>query len=135
VLGAAFDFGDGFTAGATFRGALEGEFDVVVQVHDLGSLVVPDLNISGVAQYDPMQLELAIAGTMGPWTANVGATYKRWSAFGGWRKPTVRRPESQPDCDALRVEPVDFDTIVPRLAGLRSEPRATRAPACAPAFS
>jgi long-subunit fatty acid transport protein len=118
VFGAAFEFGDGFTAGATFRGALEGEFDVVVQVYDLGTLVVPELNISGVAQYDPMQLELALARRMGAWTANVGATYKRWSAFDGWRRATVECPSSQPDCKALRVEPVGFhDTIVPRAAG------------------
>jgi long-chain fatty acid transport protein len=118
LLGAALDFGDGFTAGATFRGALEGEFDVVVRVYDLGTLVVPDLNISGVAQYDPLQLELALARRMGAWTANVGATFKRWSAFGGWRRATVECPPAAPECAALGVEPVDFhDTIVPRAAG------------------
>lgn len=118
VLGASFEFGDGFTAGATFRGELEGEFDVVVEVYDLGSLVVPNLHISGVAQYDPLQVELGLARQMGPWTAAVGATYKRWSAFPGWRRPTVECPSSDPGCDALRVEPVDFhDTIAPRVAG------------------
>jgi long-subunit fatty acid transport protein len=118
VVGAAFDFGEGFTAGATYRGALEGEFDVVVTVYDLGTLVVPELNISGVAQYDPAQLELALARQFGAWTANVGATYKRWSAFGGWRKATVECPSTDPGCGALRTQPVDFhDTIVPRVAG------------------
>jgi long-chain fatty acid transport protein len=88
----------------------------VVEVYDLGSLVVPNLHISGIAQYDPLQLELAVAREMGPWTANIGATYKRWSAFPGWRRPTVECPSSQPACEALDVEPVGFhDTIVPRV--------------------
>jgi long-chain fatty acid transport protein len=114
IFGASFDFED-FRAGATFRGALEGEFDVVVQVFDLGSLVVPNLHISGVAQYDPMQIEVAVAREMGAWTANAGLTYKRWSAFPGWRRPTVECPSSQPACEALDVDPVDFhDTVVPR---------------------
>jgi long-chain fatty acid transport protein len=116
IFGASADLGEGFTAGATFRGELEGEFDVVVEVYDLGSLVVPNLHISGVAQYDPLELEVAVAREMGPWTANIGATYKRWSAFPGWRRPTVECPSSQPDCEALGVEPVNFhDTIVPRV--------------------
>jgi long-chain fatty acid transport protein len=116
IFGASFEL-DEWRAGATFRGALEGEFDVVVQVFDLGSLVVPNLHISGVAQYDPMQVELAVAREFGPLTANLGATYKRWSAFPGWRRPTVECPSSQPACEALDVEPVDFhDIVVPRVA-------------------
>ncbi|MBX3130710.1 MAG: outer membrane protein transport protein [Polyangiaceae bacterium] len=130
VVGAAYDFGDGFTAGGTFRGALEGEFDVLVQVFDLGSLVVPDLHISGIAQYDPLQLELGLGRRVGAWTFGVGATYKHWSAFDGWRRPTVVCPSDEPDCAALRETPVDFhDTIVPRVAVARSIELSTRAKA------
>jgi long-chain fatty acid transport protein len=120
VVGVSYDLSEETSLGATFRGALEGEFDVVVEVTDLGRLEVPNLHISGVAQYDPMQIELAVAHRIDDWTLLGGLTYKRWSAFPGWRRPTVVCPASQPDCAALGVEPVDFhDTLVPRVAAAR----------------
>lgn len=117
VLGASYDFAPGLSAGLVYRGVLEGDFDVVVKVFDLGSLTVPDLNITGVAQYDPMQLQAEIGYQTPPWTLALAATYKRWSAFDGWQRPTVKCPASQPACAALRPVPVEFhDTIVPRVA-------------------
>ena len=117
VAGVSWDFTRDTTAGLVYRGALRGDFDVLVQVNDLGSLTVPDLNITGVAQYDPAQLQLEVGHRMGPWTFAVAATYKRWGAFDGWQRPTVTCPSSQPDCAALRPDPVEFhDTVVPRLA-------------------
>jgi long-chain fatty acid transport protein len=119
IVGAAWDFEKDWTAGLTWRGALEGDFDVLVQVNDLGSLTVPDLHISGVAQYDPMQLQAEIGHEMGPWTFAAGAIYRHWGAFHGWQKATVECPPSLPDCQALKVEPIEFhDTIAPR-AGAR----------------
>lgn len=116
IFGVAYDFADDYTAGLTFRGALQGDFDVQVQVYDLGSLKVPELNISGVAQYDPMQLQAEVGRKMGPWTLAVGATYKRWSAFEGWQKATVVCPPAEPECLALGPEKADFhDTVVPRV--------------------
>jgi long-chain fatty acid transport protein len=118
IAGVAAELGD-TRLGLTWRGALEGDFDVVVQVFDLGSLTVPDLNISGVAQYDPMQLQAEVAQRFGPLTAVAGATWEHWSAFEGWRKATVQCPPSQPDCDALVPEPVKFhDVVVPRVGAL-----------------
>lgn len=103
-------------AGLTWRGELNADFDVSVQVHDLGLLVVPELHIAGVAQYDPMQAELEVARRLGAWTLAGGVTWKHWSAFPGWARPTVQCPASRPDCNALKVAPVDFhDTVVPRL--------------------
>ncbi|MCL4752050.1 MAG: outer membrane protein transport protein [Myxococcales bacterium] len=117
VAGVTWDFLPDFTAGLVYRGTLRGDFDVLVQVNDLGSLTVPDLNITGVAQYDPAQLQLEVGHRTGPWTLAVAATYKRWGAFDGWQRPTVRCPASQPDCAALTPEPVEFhDTVVPRIA-------------------
>ncbi|MCA9598343.1 MAG: outer membrane protein transport protein [Myxococcales bacterium] len=118
IVGVAVDLGT-TDLGLTWRGALEGDFDVVVQVYDLGSLTVPDLNISGVAQYDPMQLQAEVAQEVGDFTVVGGATWSHWSAFEGWRKATVECPPTQPDCAALKAQPVSFhDIVVPRIGGM-----------------
>ncbi len=107
----------GLDLGLTWRGELSASFDVVVSVFDLGALVIPDLNIAGVAQYDPMQVEFGAAYSTGPWRWLGGLSYKRWSQFPGWQSATVRCPPRLPDCAALRPVAVDFtDTVVPRLA-------------------
>lgn len=124
VLGASWAR-KGWMAGLTWRGKLDAGFNVLVQVHDLGELVVPELHIAGVAQYDPMQLQLEVARRTGPWTFALGATWKHWSAFSGWTRPTVVCPASRPDCAALKVAPVHFrDTVVPRLGAEYSIPLA-----------
>lgn len=117
VFGATFDAGD-FTFGLAYRGELTANFDVLVQVHDLGQLVIPDLHISGVAQYDPRQLQLEVAWRQPTWRVVGGATYKDWSRFSGWAQATVRCPSTEPDCAAKQATPppVDFhDTVVLRL--------------------
>lgn len=115
VIGASYER-EKWKAGLTWRGELNADFNVSVQVHDLGLLVVPELHIAGVAQYDPMQLQLEVARKLGPWTLAAGATWKHWSAFPGWARATVECPASRPDCLALKPAPVDFhDTVVPRL--------------------
>ncbi len=116
LVGASQDLGQGWVAGLAFRGKLQAEFDVAVRVNDLGSLVLPELHIAGLAQYDPMQLGAEVGKKLGPWTLALGVTYQRWSAFPGWERPTVTCPDDQPDCQALVPEPVDFhDTLSPRL--------------------
>jgi long-subunit fatty acid transport protein len=124
TLGATFDLGDKYRAGLTFRGALEGRFDVVIRVRDLGQIVVPPLHISGMAQYDPMQLAGEIARVAGPWRAAVGLTWKRWSAYPGAPEATVRcalfdtetNTPLTDSCAALVPESPGFsDTFVPRL--------------------
>lgn len=116
VVGVAAELGRGWEAGLTWRGALSAEFQVLVEVHDLGQLVIPDLHIDGVAQYDPSELQAEVGKRLGPVLLAAGATYKRWSSFPGWTRPTVECPPSRPDCLALRTAPVGFhDTVVPRL--------------------
>lgn len=118
IFGAAYQV-ENTQLGVTWRGALEGEFDVVVDVRDLGSLVVPSLNIAGIAQYDPMALQAEVGQRFSALTLVAGATWKHWSAFDGFQRATVRCPSAQPDCDALRVQPIEFsDVIVPRVGAL-----------------
>jgi len=123
LLGASYERG-AYRVGLTFRGELAGRFNVVIDVKDLGQIVVPPLNIAGYAQYDPMQLALEVARVRGPWRVNVGATYKRWSAYPGPVEATVRCPTVDPStgappdepCGASSPEPVGFsDTVVPRV--------------------
>jgi long-subunit fatty acid transport protein len=114
ILGASFERG-AYRVGAAFRGELAGRFNVVIQVRDLGQIVVPPLNISGLAQYDPLQVALEVARVKGPWRVTAGATYKHWSAYPGPAEATVRCPEGE-SCAASAPDPVNFsDTIVPRL--------------------
>ena len=133
ILGASYDFG-AYRIGATFRGELVGRFNVVIEVKDLGQLTVPPLNISGVAQYDPLQAALEVARVEGDWTLSLGATYKRWSAYPGPAEATVRCPETDPEtgepwsgaCDPLVPEDPGYsDTVVPRVGVERAfAPRA-----------
>lgn len=114
----------GYRAGLTFRGELSGRFNVVIDVRDLGQIVVPPLNISGLAQYDPMQFALEVARIKGPWHVVAGVTMKRWSAYPGPIEATVRCPDIDPDtgepatepCGALVPAPVNYsNTVVPRI--------------------
>ncbi|MFT3772073.1 MAG: hypothetical protein QM820_42245 [Minicystis sp.] len=129
IVGASYDIGDAWRVGLTFRGALVGRFDVVINVKDLGDLVVPPLNISGVAQYDPLQVSLEFARVKGPWRGAIGLTYKHWSAFPGLADATVRCPAPDPipddppvsTCAALKPPaPGWHDTVVPRVGVERS---------------
>jgi long-subunit fatty acid transport protein len=129
ILGVSYDIDDDWRVGLTYRGTLEGRFDVVITVQDLGSIVVPPLNISGVAQYDPWQLALELARVRGPWKVAVGLTYKHWSAYPGLAEATVRCPTVDPTtglpltytCTAMAPPPPNYhDTVVPHLGVERS---------------
>lgn len=135
IVGASLDLGESYRLGLAFRGALVARFDVLITVKDLGSIVVPPLNISGVAQYDPWQIALELARVKGPWKAALGATYKHWSAFPGMADATVRCPTVDPmtgmafmdSCSARKPPaPGYHDTVVPRAGVERSfEPGAS----------
>lgn len=91
IVGASYERGP-YRVGLTYRGELSGPFDVVIQVRDLGSITVPPLHISGIAQYDPHQAELEVSRAVGPFRVALGATYRHWSAYPGVVEPTVRCP-------------------------------------------
>lgn len=120
IVGISFDLNDSFRLGLTFRGVLEGRFDVVITATDLG-FDVPPLNISGVAQYDPWQLSLELAKVRGPWRFAAGLTFKHWSAYPGLPEATVRCIDPStgmpPDeCDALVPPAPNYhDTVSPHL--------------------
>lgn len=120
ILGVSYDLGP-YRLGLTYRGELSGPFDVVIEVRDLGSIVVPPLHISGIAQYDPHQLEFEVSRPVGPFHVALGATWRHWSAYPGAVEQTVRCPPPNPleevECDPLIPEPPHYsDTVTPRLA-------------------
>jgi len=123
IAGASYER-KGYRVGVTFRDELSGRFNVVIEVRDLGQIVVPPLNISGLAQYDPLQVAIEGARLKGPWQLTAGLTIKAWSQFPGPAEATVRCPEIDPDtgepatepCGALVPAPVNFsNTVVPRI--------------------
>jgi long-chain fatty acid transport protein len=114
-LGVSYEPRPSHALGLTFRGELRGDFDVVIQVSDLGSLVLPDLHIAGLAQFDPLQVQVEYAKTWDSLGIAAGATYKHWSALDGWLEPTVRCGDDHPDCGALETPRVTMkDRVVPR---------------------
>jgi long-chain fatty acid transport protein len=123
ILGLSYER-KGYRAGVTYRGELAGRFNVVIDVRDLGQIVVPPLNISGLAQYDPRQGAIEVARIKGPWHVVAGVTIKGWSAYPGPVEATVRCPKIDPDtgepatepCGALVPPPVNYsNTVVPRI--------------------
>ncbi|MFO0759604.1 MAG: hypothetical protein U0359_24135 [Byssovorax sp.] len=128
IVGASYDFLGKNRVGLTFRGELVGRFNVVITVRDLGDIVVPPLNISGVAQYDPHQLAAEYARTEGPYHLAAGLTWKHWSAYPGPAEATVRCPlqdaTGQPiiePCGALVPAPPGYhDTVSVRLGAERT---------------
>jgi hypothetical protein len=117
IVGASYESGN-YRAGVTYRGRLEARFAVLIEVRDLGSLEVPPLEIAGLAQFDPRQIQVEIARVRGPLRAALGATWKQWSAYPGAPEATVRCPPEQPSCAALQTPPPGFvNTVVFRVAG------------------
>jgi len=105
IFGISYDLGERYRLGLTFRGELKGRFNVVIDVRDLGDITVPPLNISGIAQYDPLQLALEFARVKGPYRYALGAVYKHWSAYPGLAEATVRCPLVDPASAEIRTEP------------------------------
>jgi long-chain fatty acid transport protein len=114
-FGASYDIGESYRVGVAYRSSLEARFSVTIEVHDLGTLVVPPFNIAGLAQYDPAQIAFEVARVKGPVRAAIGVTYKKWSKYPGAPEATVLCPPEHPDCKALVPTPPGYhDTLVPR---------------------
>ncbi len=105
VVGAQWERG-AWRVGATYRGELIARFLVSIEARDLG-INLPIFNISGVAQYDPAQLQVEAAWQRAGWTVALGVTAKRWSDYPG---PAAATTENSPAPPA----PEFSDTLVPR---------------------
>lgn len=116
IVGASYDIGEAYRVGLTFRGELDGRFNVVITAEDLGEITIPPLNISGIAQYDPWQLAAEFARVSGDWRLALGVTYKHWPAYPGPADATVRC-EADTTCEALVPADPGLDPVVAPRAG------------------
>lgn len=117
IVGASYEH-DNYRLGVTYRGQLEARFAVRIEVRDLGTLEVPPLEIAGLAQFDPAQVQAEVARVRGPLRVAIGGTWKQWSKYPGAPEATVRCPPELPDCKALKpVGPAFSNTVVLRAAG------------------
>jgi long-chain fatty acid transport protein len=120
IAGGSVEIPGGYRVGLTFRGALEGRFDVRIDVKDLGQITVPPIFVSGLAQYDPLTLESEFARVVGPIRGSVAIGYRRWSSYPGLAEPTVRCPINLetleiPICGAIKAKESGFnDTVIAR---------------------
>lgn len=106
IVGASWERGP-WRVGATWRGALVARFAVVISAPELG-IPIPPLNVAGVAQYDPEQLQVEAAWQRGGWTVAAGVTAKRWSEYPGPSAATTATSPAPP-------APEFGDTLVPRV--------------------
>ncbi len=111
LVGASYDIDEHYRVGLSFRGELDGRFNVVISAESLGEIRIPPLNISGIAQYDPWQLAAEVARIAGPWRLALGATYKHWPAYPGPADATVRCEPDAP-CEALTPAEPGFNPVV-----------------------
>jgi long-chain fatty acid transport protein len=103
--------------GLTHRAELKSEFSLPVTVRDLGQIVVPPLNIAGIAQVDPSQWQFEMAYQTRRWRWVSGATVKRWSSVERFKESTVICPSSDKACKAPSEPKLGLqDTLTPRLA-------------------
>lgn len=132
IASVAVDLSEHLRAGLAFRGELIGRFRIVIKAQDLG-VAIPDLNVAGLAQYDPAQLHAEVRWTsdarklgapprpsaQSGWTVALGAIARRWSRYpGGPEKTVVANDDPEYGPPAANAH----DTIAPRLAAERSFP-------------
>lgn len=107
-------FSEDVAAALVFRGESKATFSLPLDAN-LGEsfpLPVPELDITGVAQYDPRQLAFELSGRPPGLPVRVagGATWKQWSDYPNAIVFTAVRPG-----DAPQPEPAFRDTWVPRM--------------------
>jgi long-chain fatty acid transport protein len=116
VLGVSAELSSQLKAALSYRGELQSDFDLVVNLGELGSITLPPLHVAGVGQYDPAQLQAELSYQFGDTQLIGGAVYRFTSGFPGYLRPTVQCPSGQ-SCQALPAPPLELvDTLSPRLA-------------------
>jgi long-subunit fatty acid transport protein len=123
VVGLEYAPNDALSVGLVLRGALESAFDLEVTVDNLGQLVVPPLNVTGVAGFDPSEVNLEGSYRWRSWHFAAGLGRRAWGQLDSLREATVRCPAEEPDCGAPGPHTLALrDTWVPRVALSRTRP-------------
>jgi long-chain fatty acid transport protein len=132
IASVAVDVSEHVRVGLTFRGELVGRFAITIKAQDLG-IAIPDLNVAGLAQWDPAQLQAEVRWTsdaralgkspaphaIDGWTVALGAIARRWSKYPGGPEKTVLAND---DSDYGPPPIGAHDTIAPRIAVERGLP-------------
>jgi len=117
VAGVSVEPVDDWHVGLVWRDEHTSKVDLKIQVAELGALELPDLNIAGMAQYDPEQVDAEVQWTPDRWSMVLGLRYRRWSAFPGFLGPTFECPPDEPVCGTKAPAAPDFsDTWTPKAA-------------------
>lgn len=117
VAGVSVEPIDDFFVGVVWRAEHRSEVDVKIRVSELGALELPELNITGMAQYDPEQIDAEIQWVPDAWSLVLGLRYRRWSAFPGFLGRTFDCPLDAASCGAQTPpEPEFTDTWSPKAA-------------------
>ncbi|HEU5073039.1 MAG TPA: outer membrane protein transport protein, partial [Polyangiaceae bacterium] len=117
VAGVSAEPLDDLHVGLVWRDEHRSEVDVKIQVSELGALVLPNLNIAGLAQYDPEQVDAEIQWVPERWSLVFGVRYRHWSAFPGFLGPTFECPPEAPVCGTQApANPGFSDTWTPKAA-------------------
>lgn len=116
VIGIEYAPNDTWAFGLVWRSALQSTFDLNVTVENLGSLIVPPLHVTGLAGFDPSELNLEASHVLGAWRLALGVGHRAWSALHTLRDATVQCPPEARPCAALTEHELHLrDTWVPRL--------------------
>lgn len=117
VVGASAEPVDDWHVGLVWRDEHQSRVGVTIQVSDLPALELPELNIAGMAQYDPEQVDAEVQWVPERWSVALGVRYRRWSAFPGFLGPTFVCPPEEPVCGTKPPPDPGFsDTWSPKLA-------------------
>jgi long-subunit fatty acid transport protein len=117
VAGVSAEPIDDVHVGLVWRDQHESQVDVKIRVAELGALELPELNIAGIAQYDPEQVDAEVQWVPDAWSLVLGVRYRRWSAFPGFLGPTFVCPPEEPVCGTKAPPDPSFsDTWSPKAA-------------------
>jgi len=117
VVGASAEPVDDWHVGLVWRDEHQSQVDVKIQVSELDVLELPELNIAGMAQYDPEQVDAEVQWVPESWSVVLGVRYRRWSAFPGFLAPTFVCPPEEPVCGTeAPPDPGFTDTWSPKAA-------------------
>ena len=102
---------DWLSLGVAYHGESAAEFTFPITA-DLGPafpIEIPQLNVAGIAQYDPLQLSLESTFSLASGLiVSTGVTYKRWSRF---ENPIENTTDAMPEQDP----PLFRDIFIPRI--------------------
>src|SRR5690606_11355868 len=115
VVGVQAEATEHLRLGLVWREANQSELEVAITLSEVGALVLPPLNVTGIPQYDPEQVDLELAWVDERWQVSLATRFRRWAAFPGFLGQTVVCPSAEERCGtAAPAAPGFSNTWSPR---------------------